>query len=154
MATKKSGGEAAGPLRVPLLRGHGGRPRGRPQTLSFHDHPELLRAEAGALGPAPAEQLPGGEQLLGRRQPDAAPRAALRSWAGLFQHGRAVPGPYARPKDSLSLAQEPWRWSARRVTGASQSLRLNRKHKHLGSFFWDSLALPGGPSTLILKRFD
>lgn len=90
VATKKSSGEAAGPLRAPLLRGHGGRPGGRPQTLPFHDHPELLRAEAGALGPAPAEQLPGGEQLLGRRQPDAAPRAALRSWAGLFQHGRAA----------------------------------------------------------------
>lgn len=89
VATKKSGGEAAGPLRVPL-RGHGGRPRRRPQTLPFHDHPELLRAEAGDLGPAPAEQLPGGEQLFGRRQPDAAPRAALRSWVGLFQHGRAA----------------------------------------------------------------
>lgn len=90
VATKKSGGEAAGPLRVPLLRGHGGWPRRRPQTLPFHDHPELLRAEAGDLGPAPAEQLPGGEQLFGRRQPDAAPRAALRSWVGLFQHGRAA----------------------------------------------------------------
>ena len=40
---------------------------------------------------------PGGEQLLGRREPDATSGAAVRSWAGLFQHGKAI----ARPPLSL-----------------------------------------------------
>ncbi|XP_045342577.1 cytoplasmic dynein 2 heavy chain 1 isoform X15 [Leopardus geoffroyi] len=77
---------APGPRVSPRLdRRHGGRGPGRSEGLPPHHHAELLRPPAGALRPAAGGRLPRGQQLSGRRQPDAPQGAALGRRRHLLQ---------------------------------------------------------------------
>lgn len=71
-------------LPFPLLPSDGGRRRGRPEAFHPRYHPELLWSGLGALGPAAAGPQSRNQQLLGRREPDGPPGAALRRRPVLF----------------------------------------------------------------------